>query len=216
MKRCKFLLPLSFLLIAALFAHNANGALDLNGTVPGFAGFSSFEVEQTVGEIDYLFSGQVDYAVYEPANYGGSISFPDDEYVYAYQFLNSHDSDAPVNVFSVGLSPLLAEDSVDNVNFDTLFGEPGGIMPTLQSIEPQSMALYLFLSATGQSVGSGQHSAVLLYSSGLPPTMGFGSISGGVIGSAAVDLPTPIPEPATLVLIGIGGLIAFTRKRRPV
>ena len=121
----------------------------------------------------------------------------------------------PVNVFSVGLSPILAEDSVGNVGFDSLFGMPGGIMPTQQSIEPQSMALYLFLSGAGQSVGSGQHSAVLLYSSNLPPTMGFGSISGGVVGGTAVDLPTPIPEPATLLLLGTGGLLAVFRKRRP-
>jgi hypothetical protein len=210
------LLSLSFLFVTALFTPNAAATLDLSGTVSGFTGFSNFEVEQTIGGTDYLFGGQVDYAVYEPDSYSGSISFPDDEYVYAYQFFNSNDSDVAVNVFSVGLSPSLPVDSAGNASFDILFGEPGGIPPTDQSVEPQSLVLYLFLSATGQSVGSGDHSAVLLFSSESGPTMGFGSISGGVLGSTAVELPTPIPEPATLVLLLAGSLIALKRKRRSI
>ena len=157
----------------------------------------------------FIFDGRVDYAVYEPGDYSGTVSFPVDEYVYAYQFFNDNTSNVVVDSFLVGL---LKDVLVANVGSDTNapYGQTGGIMPSTQFILSQSV-LYLF---QGQDVDSGEHSVVLLFSSEFMPIMGSGLISGGVLGGTAVALPTPVPEPITVVLLGMGALMALHRKKR--
>jgi len=89
-------------------------------------------------------------------------------------------------------------------------------------VEPDVWAV----SASGQSVDAlfntnaldiGEVSALLWYLSDYEPTWGAGTLVGTPVGQvfATADLPTPIPEPATLLLFGAGGLIAVIRKRRP-
>ena len=166
----------------------------------------------------------MDYAVYQPGTYTGdvqspssqvpgqAVSFPDDHYVYAYQFFNSAESDVVIDYFSVGL---LSNAYADNVGFDLL--QPG-IAPSDQFIMPGNI-LCLFNSPEG-SVGSDEYSTVLLFSSDAGPEMGFGSIPGGATGGVSgICLPTPVPEPATVSLL-LGGSIIFVcgkksaRKRR--
>ena len=70
------------------------------------------------------------------------------------------------------------------------------------------------------TIGPSEMSAILWFKSdyGPNPDPGSGALAGISSGHvfASGELIVPIPEPATLVLLVAGGLIAFTRKRRPV
>ena len=95
-----------------------------------------------------VLAGFVDYAVYAPGDYSGSMSFPD-QYVYAYQVFNNDTSEAGIDFFSVGI---LADITVFNVLDDPLFayGVPGGIRPSAQFALTESV-LYLFQFEIGRA-----------------------------------------------------------------
>lgn len=152
-------------------------------------------------------AGFVDYAVYAPGEYSGSMSFPD-QYVYAYQFFNNDTSEAGIDFFSVGV---LADITIFNVLDDPLFayGVPGGIRPSAQFALTESV-LYLFQF---DNVAADECSDVVLFTSDVGPAMGAGAVSGGITGGAIVELPTPVPEPATVLLLGLGMGFAVRRRR---
>ena len=68
-----------------------------------FAGFNSsldplesgvveFTAKKFVGGTEYDFDADVEYAIYSPGEYSGSVSMPSDQYVYAYQITNNSSS----------------------------------------------------------------------------------------------------------------------------
>jgi hypothetical protein len=161
------------------------------GTSPAFGGGGAL-------------NGFVDYAVYEPGKYDGSIDF----YVYAYQVFNG-DSTVAIDYFSVGLSP---DVEVPYAWCNPTMGsaEPGGSIPNILLPLSESV-LYVFLT---DNIKTGEHSRALLFTSDCPPEMGIGVVPGGVAGSVNVEVPSPVPEPATLGLLIAGALLAFRRKRK--
>jgi len=153
-------------------------------------------------------AGFVDYAVYAPGKYSGSMSFPD-QFVYAYQLYCDPSSDVVIDFFSVGIRNDVA---VGNVLYDDSnpYELPGGIRPSAQFALTESV-LYLFQL---DSVAANECSDVVLFTSDAGPAMGAGAVSGGITGGAIVELPTPVPEPATVLLVGLGSLLAVRRRRR--
>ncbi len=150
----------------------------------------------------------VDYAVYAPGDYDGSITFSDELYVYAYQVTNSSGSTVGIDYFSVGMSP---DVQVPNVAYDPAmsYAIPGGINPTMHFKLPESV-IYLYLT---DNIGAGECSMTLLFTSNYGPEMSYGYVSGGVMGGAIVDVPSPVPEPATIALLSGSALLALRRRR---
>lgn len=158
-----------------------------------------------VGDSDW--TGYVDYAVYAPDEYTSLGDHPDEEtkYIYAYQIFNDSTSTVTVSHLSIGLA---SDAGADNVWYDTTYGESGGSIPVLSWLvgnPPGSV----------QWVGSwapGTHSTVLLFSSPNNYTWDSATMANGGKGDTH-DLPSPLPEPAVLILL-CGGIVPMLLKHR--
>ena len=182
------------LLMAILFAQNAS-AIPVGGVL-----YDSYTATFDTGS-GYAI---VDSDVYEYAS---------GEYVYTCQIFNQN-STIGFSFFSVGIldgatawSPSIDSDPiqgwVDPV-FWTVVGSP------VQSVD------YLFAN----TIDTGQRSALLWFVSDSIPVFGGGMLFGTLSGvgvSTTGNLLTPVPEPATLVLLDIGSaMMTLTRKGKLV
>lgn len=149
--------------------------------------------------------GSVEYAVYAPGQYSGTTLFPSTDYVYAYRVFDDLASTVTIDFFSVGL---VANAIVGNLTYEASAGD---IIPGFQAILSETV-INLFMGSAGP-ITSGKQSAILLFSSPMQPTMGFGAVSGGQSGGEIISLAAPIPEPATLTLLTLGGLFAVRSRR---
>jgi hypothetical protein len=154
-----------------------------------------------------VLSGYVDYAVYAPGTYDGTVSF-NNLYVYAYQVF-SQSSTVSIDYFSVGLKSGV---SVSNVMSDSAadYAVTGGNIPNLSLLMPQQ-ALYLFQS---DGISANEYSCTLLFTSKIAPGMAEGVVSAGFAGGAIMALPSPVPEPATFGLLIGGAFMAIRRKTK--
>jgi hypothetical protein len=149
--------------------------------------------------------GSVEYMVFGPDQYPGTTAFPSTDYVYVYRVFNDVESSVSIDFFSVDIN---TNTIVGNLTYET---EPGDVIPGSQSILSETV-LNLFYSMSAPIPQGGQ-SAILLFSSPFEPTQGFGTVSGGLADSEIVSLATPVPEPATLSLLILGGIFTIRSRR---
>lgn len=149
--------------------------------------------------------GSVDYAVYGPGQYPGTTIFPSTDYVYAYRLWNDAASKDNIDSFAVGFG---TNAIVHNLTYEASAGD---IIPGLQSIMSETL-INLFLGSAGP-VTKDKHSAILLYSSPMGPSESSGVVGGGRLAGEIVSLVAPIPEPATLSLLALGGAFAVRSRR---
>lgn len=168
--------------------------LDANGMAgfTGSAAFSSGDLQATL-----------DYAVFAPGDFIGTDPSGGSEYVYAYQVFNTS-TGRSVDTFSVGL---LAGHGAGNAGAEPGYPQVGGVAPTLVTIGADSVVADLLTPA----VAPGGFSQVVIFTSPNGPTFASASVrSGGVV--AQEMAPTPVPEPATIGLLGLLGASLLRRR----
>jgi len=179
------------------------GAGFLKGT-EHFAGSSS------LGSLD----ANVDYAVYAPGNYPGTDPSSGHEFVYAYQIFALGDATLPLSTLTVGVaydsSTSTNVSGGHNATYDPAYPDNTGAHPIVESLTPSSSS---FLSLFAPGISPGGHSAILLFTSPNPPTFTSASVQNGGVSDQEL-LPSPIPEPGTLALAGIGAGLVLVRRRR--
>jgi hypothetical protein len=146
---------------------------------------------------------KMDYAVYAPGTFGGSV--PTNEYVYAYQVFQISTSN--LTMASVGI---LEGSGAANAQTNLAYGVSGGVMPAAGF--PQFTG-NSFIAWFNPQLSAGQYSVVLLFTSPNAPTRTDASVMNSGKSSQKPDAPTPLPEPATLVLLGLSGLAVICKRR---
>ncbi|MEX0677064.1 MAG: PEP-CTERM sorting domain-containing protein [Pirellulales bacterium] len=220
------------LAVLALFAGAANGGAlltDGNASIQGSKLFSGGNV------LNQTLIASVEYAVYAPGDFGTSVALglpaladPSGgaEYVYAYEIFNDVGGQLRVAALSIALNPGVITNIATNVSHAP--GTPeAGLAPNAWTfipiaVDPPSNVKWSY-TVSPNLLTVGLHSDILLFTSPFGPTFLNASMTGGSASSApkagdpAVLLPSPIPEPSTLVLSALAaGLLAagYLRRRK--
>jgi hypothetical protein len=150
----------------------------------------------------------VEYSVYAPGQFdmSAALGFPTDpsldaDYVYAYEVFSS-------SVPFKDLTIATLAGSIPNVyagtnHVDNVFAPNGGTAPGASVF---NISDHIFNAkwtySTPFDTGTG-FSNILYFTSPFGPTFNTASISGGSINLATSTLPSPVPEPATVMLAAI-------------
>lgn len=156
---------------------------------------------------------ELDYAVFDIGDYPGSDPSGGNEYVYAYQIFSNNASTVSITAFSVGLAD---GSGAGNIGDDTSAFQPGvsgGVSHDLASIGSSS-AHWGFGWSAGEEIPAGSNSTVLIFTSPNGPQWNSATVTDGGLPVPGGDLPSPVPEPGSLVLVLIGGALVLA-KRRP-
>ncbi|MGB3086833.1 MAG: PEP-CTERM sorting domain-containing protein [Phycisphaerae bacterium] len=164
--------------------------------------------------LDATLQVDVEYAVYAPSQYEKSGTDPSSgtEYVYAYQVFNDLAGNVPVSSFSVGLD---AGADPDDIGSDAGSGTAGGTAPSAGAFSgsPPTSAVWYFFNDTIDPPLTNEYSEVLVFTSPNGPKWAPATVMDSGL-SDTQNLPSPVPEPATLALMGLGGVLTFLGRRR--
>lgn len=202
------------LLFVVMFAGNAFAVLY---ELPN----SSFQGGAWNGESTYSdngFQALVQYAVYDSQdgkNEWGYDAPGDGRYIYAYQIFNANASTQDIGYFKLfgAEGSTLTGGEISGLGSqkdptDTQFPEQG-IKPFSGEFDNTEKKIsWKFLNGDFGVIGLAQHSYFLIYSSNIAPVMGNYEIK-----PPPAEIPQ-VPEPATIVLLGTGGLILLRKLRK--
>jgi len=155
-----------------------------------------------------FWTATVYYDVYAPMQADapgiGSVAY----YAYFYRIENAASSTATLKHFTVNnvtRAPITAVNTTDYL---------GGINPPAFGNAEDSIVYDFWAVGQNNSIPAGGHSDWCYYTSPAGPTWGRGSSKDG--GEALFGrMPNPAPEPAAMLLFGIGSaLMAFKRRKR--
>ena len=168
-----------------------------------------------VGDFNVL----VDFAVYDsqhldPDEYKDEFDFVNGlgdmsgRYIYAYQVFNHPDGVEDIGSFGIQDSDGNSIDPSLMADTDSHNDSQGGIAP----VDPSpSQGTWLFSENAAGLVIPGTHSYFLVLSSDSTPVEGTYEIK------KPEPFPVPdVPEPTTIALLGLGGTMLLTRKRKAV
>jgi hypothetical protein len=202
---------LSVLVVATLLAQTASAAIYLPE--------SSYYQGETFYSNDFL-RGRIDYAVYDtdlyPNEFIGDDGYEapgEGRYIYAYQIFNNYS----VSVDSVAYFSLLGMGGAPIDGIDARDDGSDGIAPSDQYIgSSEALAVWEFKDDEfGDALLlAGDHSWLLVLSSANDWVRGDYEIKPAEGGPPVPGGEPHVPEPATVTLLGIGGVLAFIRRRR--
>lgn len=204
----------SLLVLVTLFVQSASAALihlpdsSYAEVEDNWQGFRIYKEDD--------FHVRIDFTVYDAQNLLSSeeIAFAEElniagRYIYAYQIFNHYTAGKDVGVFAIfGIG----EYSLDVVegSIDSQDDKEGGVEPAYEYFTPlNSKAIWEFEEGV---LIAGEHSWFLVFGSKSAPIPGGYEIKVPEEG----ELGVPTPEPGTLMLLGIGGALMFTRRRKSI
>ena len=196
----------SLLIAATLFAQDASATLA-----------PMLESSYHDGFVFYYegdFFGRIDFAVYDTLDdeYGDEymdvgITKPGDgQYIYAYQIFNDYYS----SIESIAYFALLGING-DSIDIDSITSQEdpeNGIEPGGAYLNEDDYKIVWEFDGDAGYVIAGEHSWFLIFSSDNDWTAGSYEIKG------PDDVPIPVPEPATVALLGIGSMLMLLKRRR--
>ena len=209
----KYVLSIIVAVVVAVgLASNVSAAVTTLGT-EGTVDDLFVDTPAAVGSIlvtDFV-TANFDVDVYSQAYSDGN------EYAYLYQIDNDGSSSDPIELFT--LSPFTGADG--SVEMGYLTGSvPSGFLSGVDQI-PEStgnvnssgpIISFYYTSRAGFAIDPGQQSFVMYVMSDLAPDIILGSIINGTTDTQEVI--GPIPEPATFVVLILGGLFSLLARRR--
>jgi len=229
MKRKRIILS-SLLITALMLVSQASATLYEDAYIPAstlYDGYTYYgEDVETADGTSYM-QGRIDFAVYDTTagNEWATITGYDNpgngRYVYAYQIFNDYEgySEVPIQAFSVlGL---------DGAEISVIAGSVGTEEDPLGGQDASDTALsdttvtwnfaYLDLD-NDYTIGTDGHSFFLIFSSDASWTKGDYSLEAynpefPAPGGTATG-GTSVPEPITVALLGLGGLVAVAKRKR--
>jgi hypothetical protein len=213
MKKMKKIRFFCLLLTATLFVQSA--AATTMTILPGSSHYQGRSYFRTLTS-DGILSGRVEYAVYD--SLGGNefaLTGGSGRYTYAYQIFNDGDDTASaLEYFSIlGIDEGAIFDQVTDIG--TVDDGIGGIDSTAMyfgvhdaNTGPDN-AVWEF---EGDILETNAHSFFLVISSDYNYATG----TYNLIKTSSPGAPIPNPEPSTIALLGIGGMMTLLRRRRRV
>ena len=209
----KVMFVLAFVLIFAASAHAAVipltlGPADFNalGTWQSVAGWAAGTTTMTGAGL----RAEVTYQVLQDSGTGG--------YAYLYQVENTGLDETWHIIEMLSLTDFFGADGDTPLGYLTA-NQPsafqaGTPVPNGASVNTLSgpTISFNFSGYLGNQVNVGQASEVLYVLSDFAPTMIMGNVIDGSIGDGPVV--GPVPEPATMSLLGLGGLALMRRRRK--
>ena len=189
---------------AGLLSANSGGA------IPAFTGTQLFDDTFS----GFSVSANVDFAVFAPGAFG--VAFPGQDpsggadHVYAYQIENLGPDISKMTVGLDGDEPLGAIGFISGAGLiDPSASLYVGAGPTSAAwdFDPGTLT-----SGTVTVNFILYESAILFFTSDAAPELDSGTVSAAWFNTH--DLPSPLPEPATLSLVALGAGIVFFGKRR--
>ncbi len=173
--------------------------------IPGWQGSTVFS--GTNGAATHTVDAIVDFAVYAPGDFSLSAALgnPTDisggtQYIYAYEVFRQG-TDADISSLSVALVPGAVPDNTTLVGHDPTTPE-GGIAPVSSNFVPGGIGPKLNVRWNWIPAISGSgHSDIVFFASPYGPQMINSTVGGTFTTAAMATLPTPVPEPASCVLM---------------
>lgn len=209
----KYLLWLMILILSAAIPA-AQATLTYLPESSYYYGQTTYSVTLGSGQI---LSGRIEFAVYDtqtnPGEFGGTAPGTG-RYIYAYQIFNSSGS-ANVSQFvikEIGEGAIPSDSPNDYIGSDD--DGASGVDSSLSFFNLDlTEGNWAFET---ENIGAGDHSVFLLVRSDASPKVG----SYDFVQSEDSDVPVPgdddenpIPEPATLLLLSLGGMLSFRKSR---
>lgn len=225
------------LLVATGVAHAGLLMDDLNAYDDGSTTWQG-RVEFRTSMFGFFFWGaDVEYAVYAPASYAGDsfaeswpgVTDPSNgqDFIYAYQIFNDLDpypsippdmtaANHDVMTLSVilrGQTQAANNSFIASTGYDNITNA-NSKPPTSLTLGADAVMWDYSDGQTGEQVNYQDISDVLFFTSPFGPKMDNATLATDVPNSA-MQLPSPLPEPATLVLLAVGAAAILSKCRRP-